>query len=345
MITFSTRKPYIRSVPKPFQPFVRAGKVDDVFRPRILHNGMFATATGYGVSFSLGGIDSEGLDRETLNDISRQIARANRVLPEECLVFEYLIVAQSDPMPARVIASEPVRQQAEARTNFLEAHANFRSVRLVVTLYIPGQVSEDAKEFAQKLRAAVRQIQRAAQLYEQQLRMARIRRLGPDELVQFYSYLLNLDRALITRQAASPGSSPKKLGRVHIGLEGEYLRVGKQYCQVLSLVEPPRGTRPDLWGSLLGVHCEMVWCSIWQRKAGATTRSKAAAVENAVGMAGGDIWTSVVGGYDPTMPAPRRASTIAQEKKVEHVGDVSDGLGWPSLLRPLHPVWAHSFSG
>jgi len=50
----------------------------------------------------------------------------------------------------------------------------------------------------------------------------------------------------MTRKAAPPSQSSKKLGRVHIGLEGQYLRVGKRYCQVLSLVEPPRGTRPNL---------------------------------------------------------------------------------------------------
>ena len=163
-------------------------------------------------------------------------------------------------------------------------------------------------------------------LYEQQLRMAKIQRLLPDELVQFYSYLLNLDRALMTRKAARPGETTKKLGRVHIGIEGDYLRVGKQYCQVLSLVEPPRGTRPDLWGGLLAVDCEMVWCSVWQRKPGAQTRSKAIAVENAVGMAGGDIWTAAIGGYNPAIPPPRRASTIAQEKKVDNVGGILTDL-------------------
>ncbi len=109
---------------------------------------------------------------------------------------------------------------------------------------------------------------------------------------------------------------------MHIGLEGDYLRVGKQYCQVLSLVEQPHGTRPDLFGPLLSIDCPMVWCSVWQRKAGSTTRQKAAAVENAVGMAGQDIWTAVVGGYNPNIPPPRRASTKAQEKKVEDVGDI-----------------------
>jgi type IV secretion system protein VirB4 len=132
---------------------------------------------------------------------------------------------------------------------------------------------------------------------------------------------------LMTRKAAKPGQATKKLGRVHIGLEGDYLRVGKQYCQVLSLAEKPRGTRPDLWGSaLLSVDCEMVFCSVWQRKAGKTARSKAAAVENAVGMAGGDIWSAAVGGYNPNIPPPPRASGIAQEKQVEKVGEILTDL-------------------
>jgi type IV secretion system protein VirB4 len=77
---------------------------------------------------------------------------------------------------------------------------------------------------------------------------------------------------------------------------------------------------------LPAIDCEMVWCSVWQRKPGKTTRSKAAAVENAVGMAGGDLWTAAVGGYNPVVPLPRRAATIAQEKKVEDVGGVLTDL-------------------
>jgi hypothetical protein len=315
----SLKRPFLRSIPDALRPFVKAGRVDDIFQPRILSNGVFATPTGYGVSFRVGGIDSEGLDRQTLDQVSKQIAIANRALPEECIVFEYLIIASNDDLPARTITDEIVRQQAQERMDFLKANARFKSVRLILTLYIPGKVAGEAEDFTKKSRSALRQIQNAALLYEQQLGLATIQRLLPDELIQIYSYLLNLDRTLMTQKAAPPNQRSKKLGRVHIGLEGQYLRVGKRYCQVLSLVEPPRGTRPDLWRGLLGVACEMVWCSIWQRKPGAQARSKAAAVENAVGMAAVDIWTAAVGGHNPMLPPPRRASTIAQEKKVEEV--------------------------
>jgi type IV secretion system protein VirB4 len=327
MMQLSTTWPFLHSVPEVLRPFVKGGKVDAIFRPRVLANGIFATQTGYGVSFSIGGVDSEGLDRRTLDHVSKQIAAANRMLPQECMVFEYLITAHNDELPARPITQEVARQQAQERTAFLKANARFKSVRLIMTLYIPGKVSEEAEEFAEKSRSSLRHIQHAALLYEQQLRMVHAQRLTPDELVQIYSYLLNLDRSLMTRKAAKPGQATKKLGRVHIGLEGDYLRVGKQYCQVLSLAEKPRGTRPDLWGSaLLSVDCEMVFCSVWQRKAGKTARSKAAAVENAVGMAGGDIWSAAVGGYNPNIPPPPRASGIAQEKQVEKVGEILTDL-------------------
>jgi type IV secretion system protein VirB4 len=322
MMTFSLTPPFFRAIPDVMRPFVKAGKVDTIFRPRVFGNGVFATPTGYGVSFGIGGIDSEGLNRATLDQISKQIAIANRALPENCTVFEYLITANNDELPGRAITQEVVRQQAQERLEFLKANARLRSVRLIVTLYLPGKLEENAEEFSDRTRSALRQIQNAALLYERQLRMAKAVRLNPDELVQIYSYLLNFERPLMTRKAAALQQSPKKLGRVHIGVEGDYLRVGKRYCQVLSLVEPPRGTRPDLWGALQAVDCEMIWCSIWQRKPGATTRSKAAAVENAVGMAGVDLWSAAVGGYNELLPPPRRASTIAQEKKVEEVGGI-----------------------
>jgi type IV secretion system protein VirB4 len=326
MITLSHTRPYIRVVPDVMKPFVKAGKVDDIFRPRVLANGIFATSTGYGVSFGIGGIDSEGLDRKTLDHLAKQIAIANRMLPEDCMVFEYLITANNDELPARPITQAVVREQAQERAAFLKANAKFSSVRLIVTLYIPGKVAEEAEEFTENSRSALRKIQNAALLYDQHLRMLLIQRLTPDQLVQTYSYLLNLDRSLMTHKAAKPGQPPKKLGRSHIGLEGDYLRVGKQYCQVLSLVERPRGTRPNLWGALLSVDCEMVFCSVWQRQAGQSARSKAVAVENAIGMAGEDLWSAAVGGYTPAAPPPRRASAIAQEKNVEKVGDILSDL-------------------
>jgi type IV secretion system protein VirB4 len=324
MLKFTTYWPFVAGVPSSMEPFARAGKVDDIFRPRILGNGIFATATGCGVSFKLPGIDSEGLDRLTLDQISKQIAIANRCIPENCFVFEYLVTASAPRVPRREIKQPVVAQQAEERAKFLEETARFKGARLFVTLYIPGKVADDITTFSENSRAALRAIQDAAMIYEQHLRMAGISRLSADEMVQFYSYLLNLDRSLMTKTAAGVGRTPKKLGRVHIGMEDDYLRVGKQYCQMVSMAERPRrGTRPNLWASsLVSVDCDMVWCSIWQRKPGHTARSKAAAVENAVGMAGGDIFSATVGGYNPYVPPPRKATTVAQEKKVETIGDV-----------------------
>src|SRR3569833_512867 len=140
MITLSLTAPHIRSIPAVMRPFVGAGKVDDIFRPRVLANGIFATATGYGVSFSLGGIDSEGLDRITLDYDSKQIAIANRGLPEDCIVYEYLVSAVADPPLSRPVTNSLVAEQAEERAAVLKANAKFRTVRLVGTLYIPGTV-------------------------------------------------------------------------------------------------------------------------------------------------------------------------------------------------------------
>jgi type IV secretion system protein VirB4 len=304
------------------RPFAEAGKVDEIFRPRMLGNGIFATTTGYGVSFGVSGVDSEGLNREALDYLSKQITTANRTLPNDCLVFEYQVTTTNESLPARPITQEIVRQQACERNEFLKANARFRSVRLFVTLYIPGKVADEAKEFAQNTRLALRRLQQAAHIYERQLRLFGVKRLTSDEVIRLYSYLLNLERSLMTAKAPEPGAASKKLGRVHIGFDGDYLRVGKRYCQALAVVEPPRGTRPDLWGCLPSIDCEMVWCAIWERKASKATRQKAAAVENAVGMAAVDVFSAAVGGYSEDAPQPKRAAAIAQEKRVETIGGV-----------------------
>lgn len=43
MLSFSTTKPYIRRFPDAMRPFTKAGKVNDIFWPRSLGNGLFAT--------------------------------------------------------------------------------------------------------------------------------------------------------------------------------------------------------------------------------------------------------------------------------------------------------------
>ncbi len=73
-------------------------------------------------------------------------------------------------------------------------------MRLIVTLYIPGKIANKADESADNSRSALRKIQHAALLYELQLKAVKIQRLSPDEVVQIYSYLLNLDRSLMTRR-------------------------------------------------------------------------------------------------------------------------------------------------
>jgi hypothetical protein len=80
-----------------------------------------------------------------------------------------------------------MRQQAQERIEFLKANAKFKSVRLIVTLYLPGKAAEEADEFAEKTRSTLRKIQSTALLYEQQMRVLRIKRLTPDEVVQIYS--------------------------------------------------------------------------------------------------------------------------------------------------------------
>ena len=125
MIPLSLRKPRIRSTPDSLRPFGKAGRVDTIFRPRIFRNGVFATPTGYGVSFRVEGIDSEGLDRDTLQHVSKQVAIANRTLPEDCIVFEYLITAQEDALPG---TADPRRSSAATGAGTSRVSQSYRSL-------------------------------------------------------------------------------------------------------------------------------------------------------------------------------------------------------------------------
>jgi type IV secretion system protein VirB4 len=340
---FTKRLPYIQRTPDPLRPFRKAGSASKIFSPRVFANGVFATETGYGMSFLLTGVDSEGLERSTLNYASKQVQTTLRMLPDDCEVFEHMIITHSDDLPGRPIENPVVQRQAHDRMKFLKANAKFKVIRLVTTLYIPGKVADDIVDFATNSRSAIRRIQQAGLLFEQKLRFAGAARLSPDEVVQVYSYLLNLDRSLITRRAARPNQPPKRLGRVHIGIEGDYLRVGKRCCRVLSMNERPlAGTRPDVWGRLRAIHCEAVWTAVWQRKRTSVARDEAAAVESALGLSASDIWSAVVSPPNPYVPPPPTAASKAHEGRVEKIGSIlkdldnSEMYGEYSLFGLIH---------
>lgn len=303
MIRISTIKPYIHIMPNHLKDFIDSGSVDEIFKPVFTNDSIFSVNNGYAVSFSLSGVDPTGLDRLTLDHISNKIAIANKQLPVECILYEYLIITKASKLVADECISEAATGIERNRTEQLNATSNFKNIELLLTIYIPS---------SQK---AAKTLDNAAKTYQAQLSGFGMYRLIENEICKKYSYLLNLEQYL----AVSSG----KLGRVHIGSDGEYLRAGKRYCQMLSLIERPSGTRPDLWNSrLLGVDCEMVFCSVWQRKETAHTRRKASSVENAIGLATQDLYTAAVGGYNPSQPPPQTATKKAQEAKVDKTGDV-----------------------
>ena len=120
--------------------------MDSIFRPRILANGIFAINTGYGVSFTLAGIDSEGLDRQTLDLVSKQIAdRQPRCCRDDCQLLRIPDYGEERRLPGAADRKKSFVGKRHERAEFLKDNAKFKSVRLIVTLYMPGKVAEERR--------------------------------------------------------------------------------------------------------------------------------------------------------------------------------------------------------
>ena len=175
--------------------------------------------------------------------------------------------------------------------------------------------------------------------------MVRIKRLNPDELVQIYSYLLNLDRSLMTRKAAAPGSKPEEAGAGSLSaVEGDYLRSDRSIAKC-SRWWNRRAEHARISGAGC---CPSIarWCFVPSGSASRARRpaAKRKRLRTPSAWRAGDIWSAAVGGYNPYVPPPKRASTFAQEKQVESVGDILSDLDGTPLLRPLVSVRAGSFA-
>ena len=315
MIRLSNAFPYIKVIPEHMRSFMDSGSVKEIFEPKFVSEVIYGVNNGYAASFDVSGVDSNGISRTELNYLSNKLAITNKQLPLECILYEYLIITKAEPLTAEVCISEQATEMEQDRIASLNRQSGFNKIQLVCTVYI------------RRGNKALKTLENVSKIYQEKLRNIGIRQLNQNEVRQVYDYLLTLGQPF----------------KQHIGSDGEYLRIGKRYASVLSLVERPSGTRPDVWNTrLLSVNCEMVFCSVWERKATTSTRGRATAVENAIGMQTTDLYTAVIDGHNPNIAPPKRASTKAQEKKVDKTGDVlcdlDDGhyYGQYSLFGLIH---------
>lgn len=236
---------------------------------------------GYGVLFSLQGVDEEGQTDEQLEYLSRRIEGALRGLPQQASLYQYTRIQSGFEIPRQSRYQNPVTEEfVNDRLSFLDANAAFRRVSLFWSLTVePDRRNPFAKtpqENADANSRMLSDLRKSATLLEAHLSgVVGLRILGRDEVFQFFSYLANLEDWSEQYALRSDDEIDRQTVHSAISWEREYLRIGKRYVQMFSLTNTPEASRPCLYSSLLALDCDAVLCMAWRPKSVEDGTSKA----------------------------------------------------------------------
>lgn len=285
---------------------------------RFLDDFTFTTkAGGYGVTFSLAGVDGEGLTRAHLDSISERVARALASLPEGATLYQYALKKRGGALLGNAL--DP-RQQDRAR--FLEATAHFGELALFWSIYAPIGRVRKARDRQQLSTVALRQLRQSALLIEEQLAdTIRLERIGKDETAALFSYLLTLEPHLTKRKLRSTSAVDKQLVGATLTWHDDYLKIGHRYAQMFSLCQILNGTRPNALGDLLSLDADLVLCSTWTPATTAQTRKEVSAQEGFLSLFKHSA-TTMLAHLGTKTEIAKSASTIAADHSTDTLGGV-----------------------
>ena len=256
--------------------------------------GTFLTKAGHvGITYSLRGIDVDGVTHAQRRILTHHMEAAFRHLDEHCRVYQYLVKRIADPFEAP-ICGEPVAQEAlNRRTAYLNDRRSelYQLAHYVVLLYEPTSRAKTATRLERIWRRpadAFRdwlQTQRTLQLlqselddtilalhhraesFESQLADLGLKRLPQAETFRFFRQLVNYDPAVL---CATPIATPDVyldyfVANSAVDCHRDHLMVGRRHVKALSMKEPPSQTFAHVLGDLIALPGEFIACLEWQR--------------------------------------------------------------------------------
>ena len=271
-----------------------------------LDDEVFLTKSGdVGMVLAIDGVDYECLDPKTVENLTRRLTAAFRVIDEKCRLYQYLFKRNRADIPAKTYQNPIVNAAIRNRIEYLHAKADsLYSFEIVYVVLYEGfrhhgsilsslaKLTSDPREAIQELRAHL-STQKQVVLIESELQhsLAALRGkvrsfvgqvsdfvgtrvLGKDQAFLELKQLLNFS-PLKVENARLRGDTflDYYLCESHIECHRGFLRVDDYYVKVLTLKEPSAQSFPLIFKRLFEVEANYFLCSEWQKQDPAKSRS------------------------------------------------------------------------
>jgi type IV secretion system protein VirB4 len=298
---------------------------------RFISEHIFATAAGgYGMSFTVQGIDDECLSAESLDALTRELLAGQRLIPTNVVSYYIARKRRVEPSPhLHVDSPNPaVAETQRARLEHLKG-VGFTFIDLFLTLYIPPDDSRfKLRTPGQHKRGTsnqIKQLESLAGMLSINLQRFGLRRMGRDEICQLYGYIANLNSGYPS--ISSFNRVAQQLPRESIQWNDDGLKIGRQHAKVFSMLSMPKNTRPNLFGDLLRMDADMVLVLETQRKGVEDTRSDVNKQETFTNICREKLHTLLAYFGDTQLLAiAKTASSQSADKSVSTLSAVLDDL-------------------
>ncbi len=267
--------------------FAQAGAACSIIPiSRFIGDNIFALkGGGYGVLFTLKGVDEEGQTDEQLEHLCRRVEGALRGLPQDACLYQYTRIQPGYEIPRQPTYENPVTEAfVTDRLEFLKASAGFRRVSLFWCVTVEPEkanlLENRPKEIADGNARRLGELQKCATLLEAQLSSGiGLRLLNKSEAFSFFAYLANLEDWSERHPLRSDDGVDRQAVHSAMSWQRDHLRVGKRHVQMFSLSNTPEASRPCLYSGLLTLDCDAILCTTWRPKSVAAVRKEVSAHE------------------------------------------------------------------
>ena len=281
-------------------------------------------AGGYGLMFSLPGLDTECLSDDAVTAMSSELQTAQRLVPERFITYQIARVKRRGFVPKLKYknSSNPTVAETEQAREAHLAKVGFRSVELFLTVYAPppaGLRAPGAR--AQSTSELLMQLEQVAETLSINMQRFGLKRLNMSEICEVYSYIANLhgNHPLPTSNRLAEELPCEDIWWNHDGI-----KIGSQYGKLFSLLRLPKLTHPNLFGDLLRIDADMILVLESQRRTADQTRAEVSSQETFTNVFREKILTLAAYFGDAAAMAarPKSASSLAADKSVNTLSGV-----------------------
>jgi type IV secretion system protein VirB4 len=235
---------------------------------------------GYGCLFSLEGVDPESCTGDDLNARTGDIEASLRGLPQDACLYQYTRVRTGFTLPRQPHYDSAVTESfAKDRLQFLGEKARFRRIDLYWCLTVEpdkaNPFNQRPKEHKIDTDRQLFLLEKAATILEAQLIYSvGLKLLSKDEAFPFFSYLFNLEEWAPEVHLRADTGVDRQIAGSPVEWHSDYLRIGRRYVQMFSLINTPETSRPCLFANLMELECDSVLCMVWRAQPNSATQKE-----------------------------------------------------------------------